>query len=637
MLTQRQLEILLELCENPDQYLTAAYFAEKQQVSLRTLQNDIKAIKSAMADYACVDLQSAAPRGSRIVVLDEAAFTELKQNIYQQFGNTSMSYQSERINELLLLLLQQHGSISYYDVENTLFISHSTLLSDLKQADKILRKYQLELMHGANRVTIDGSEINKRTCITEENLLLVNASAILANNANYDIMLKLKDILVETFISYKHSVSEVELNNMIVLAYVAINRMQNWFFIAPSDLDIRQELEPEHELAKVIIERIESEFHLRAPDAEVDYLALYIKGRNSYSSSAAISQEMDDLVLDGLREIRTAYDIDLTNDVNLRIALALHCAPLVVRLKYDMQMKTHIVDYIRQNFPQGFDLATYFASFLQKKYGKKVQEEEIAFIAIHLYKALSDLQNSTGTKRILLISSLRRSENILIRQTLYKWFGDQIAELFVIPPSEMNESYLDKYDTFLTTEQGKYYDAGLAFFINPFPDQQDYLNLKLAMDGFESINDILRIFHRDLFEVFRKELTRDEVLNTLCGKASLHHDLQGLHDAVMEREKLGSTFFGNGIAAPHPIFAVSSDTFIAVGVSPHSIVWDDEGNNVNLVLLVSVGKNNPKAFQLWNYFSKIFADRSFTAKLLANPSYENFLKLLKDVISVDFN
>ena len=636
MLSQRQLEVLLELCENQDRFMTAAYFADKQQVSIRTIQNDIKAIKSALEEYPCATFQSSGPRGSRIVVHNEMEFETLKENLYQQFGKAPMAGQNERVNEILLLLLRQHRSISYYDVENAAFVSHSTLVGDLKQIDRILQKYHLELMHGSNKIAIDGGEINKRRCISEENLLVANATSMLSEDHTDERLSKIKDILVETFVACQHNVSEVELNNMILTINVALDRMQNWFFISPGEIEHQAEMGQEREIAAAICARLEREYHLNVPDAEIDFLALYLKGRSN-ASNEVISQEIDDLVLDGLREIRNNSGIDLTNDLNLRISLALHCTQLVVRVKYSMQMNTRIVSYIRQSFPQGFDLATYFAAYLQTRLGKRIYEEEIAFIAIHLYKGLLDLQKNTGTKRVLLISSLRRSENILIRQTLYKWFGDQIAELFVIPPSEMNETYLEKYDTFLTTEKGKYYDMGLAFYINPFPNQQDYLNLRLAMDGFESINDILEIFNRDLFEVFRKEMGRDDAIGALCKKSSLRHDLQGLYEAVIEREKLGSTFFGNGIAAVHPIFPVSSDTFIAVGVSPQSIVWDDEGNKVGLILLVCIGKNNAKAFQLWNYLSKLFADKSFISRLSAQPTYEQFLKLLRGAISEDFN
>lgn len=637
MLNRRQLEILLELCENPNSYMTASYFAQKQQVSLRTIQNDIKAIKNELIKYQCVEFQSVSPKGSRIISKDLPKFTSLKESLYQQFSNTSLNYQSERINKILLLLLKQHRSISYYDVENTIFVSRSTLLNDLKRVDAVLQKYQLEMMRGSNKIVIDGSEINKRMCLSEENLMIVNSASIIAGQDNYDPMGKIKDILVETFVSFKHSVSEVELNNMIVQLHVALQRMENCFFLSPDDLEIGQDLYPEREMAEAVFARLSNEFHLRIPDAEIDYFALYMRGRGNFTSTAVISPEVDNLVLDALRDIRSTFNIDLTNDVNLRIALTLHCTPLIVRIKYGMQMKNHLVDYIRQTFPQGFDIATYFAAFLQKKFHKNVQDEEIALIAIHMHKALIDLQNSTGTKRILVISSLRRSENILIRQTLYKWFADQIAELYFLPPTMMDESYLDKYDTFLTTEKGKYYDMGLAIYINPFPDQHDYLNLKLAMDGFKSINDILQIFHRELFEVFKSDLSRDDILDVLCRKSGKSFNLTGFHEAVLEREALGSTFFGNGIAVPHPISAVSSDTFISIGISPQPVEWDGDGNKVNLIMLVSVSKNNSKAFHIWNYLSKFFVYRDFVAQLLLDPSYEHFLSLLKDAISEDFN
>lgn len=547
-----------------------------------------------------------------------------------------MNYQSERTNQILLLLLGQHRAISLYDIENTVYVSRSTLLSDLRRVGEVLQKYQLELLRGANKVVIDGSEINKRLCISEENLLMAGAASVLHGKDDSNSMRKIKDFLVETFITFRHTISEVELNNAIVLLYVALRRMEDWFYIEPSEIEGIRELGHARDISEAVFKRLGEEFHIRIPDAEIDYFALYVKGIGNYTSQAVISQEVDDLVLDGLRELRENYGVDLTNDLNLRISLALHLTPLLVRIQYDMQLKNHLVDYIRQTFPQGFDMATYFASYLQRKFQKKVRDEEIAFIAIHLYKGLTDLQNSAETRRVLVISSLRRSETILLRQTLSNWFEHQIAELYFLPPAAMDESYLNKYDTFITTEKGQYYDMGLAFYINPFPDRQDYLNLKLAMDGFESIQDILQIFHWDLFEIFRKPSDRDTVLTMLCRKASKYFSLDGLYDAVAEREQLGSTFFGNGIAAPHPIFAVSSDTFIAIAISPQPISWDNDGNMVHLVMLVSIGKNNTKAFQLWNYLSKIFADRHFTERLLSNPSYENFLKLLKDAIADDF-
>ncbi|MCD8050388.1 MAG: BglG family transcription antiterminator [Clostridiales bacterium] len=637
MFNQRQLEILLELCENPDNYLTASYFAKKQQVSLRTVQNDIKQIKMEVAEKTCVEFQSVAPKGCRIHVLDLTEFAAWKETLYQQFSNSSMGYRNERIDQILLLLLNQHRAISMYDLENKIYVSRSTLLNDLKQVDTVLSRFNLELLRSANKVMIDGSEVNKRMCLLEQNLLIANAATVFSGNSDNDTMRKIKDILVETFVSFKHSVTEVGLNNAIIQLYVALNRMQNWFFISPADLDLEGEsLSPEREIAAAVFQRIGQDFLVRVPEEEVDYFALYMKGQGNYTSTTIISQEMDDFVLAALTDIRDTHGIDLTNDLNLRIALALHCTPLIVRIKYDMQLKNHLVNYIRQTFPQGFDLGTYFAAYMQKVFHKKVSDEEIAFIAIHLYNSLTQQQQNQGTKRLLVISSLRRSENILLRQTLLNWFSDQLTELAFLMPQEVDDDCLDRYDIFVTTEKGTFYDMGLAFYINQFPNQQDYLNLKLAMDGFRNIDDIFAIFHQELFFQLPNR-GREAVLRHMCQKSSEFFHIEGLHSAVLQREELGSTFFGNGIAAPHPIAAVSSDSFVCTAVLPQAIEWDSDHNMVNLVILICIGKNNTKAFQLWNYLSKLFADKHFVERLLPSPSYDNFIKLLKDTISDNFN
>lgn len=92
-----------------------------------------------------------------------------------------------------------------------------------------------------------------------------------------------------------------------------------------------------------------------------------------------------------------------------------------------------------------------------------------------------------------------------------------------------------------------------------------------------------------------------------------------------------------GIAVPHPVHAVSSDTFMVVYISEKPVVWDEDNNMVNLIILVHVGKNNTQAFQIWDYFSKIFSDKTLIKKLLKNPSYDNFIILIKNILETVVN
>lgn len=613
--------------------MTASYFAKSHGVSLRTVQNDMKAIRGEIESADCIRYESAVPKGSRIVITDPDAYVSLRDSLYQQCSNIPPAGQSDRIAQIIMLLFGQHRAISMFDLENKIYVSRSTLFSDLKKVEEILGNYDLELLRSQNRLLVDGKEIDKRRCIGEEHLINVPGGNISKEAQDRKTRDRIKDILVKTFVDNHHNVSEVTLNNAIIQVYIAVKRMENWFFIDASELEVMDNLEPERSIAADVFKRIGRAFTLRIPDSEIDYFAIYMKGKGNFTYEAVISEEINELTLDGLREIRSVCRIDLTDDINLRISLGLHLSSLVIRIRYDMQLENHMTGYIRQTYPQGYDLATYFAAFLERKYKKKVSDEEIAFLAVHLYNSLTVLQERKGTRRVLLISSLRRSENILLRQTLYEWFGSQIATLRFILPEEMNEHFLNEFDTFITTEKSKYYEMGLALYISPFPGRQDYLNLKLALDGFGSLEDVLAIFQKELFVNYENKTDRDSILKDLCSRCEQEFDLSGLYEAVMQRENMGSTYFGNGIAAAHPHVPLSPDTFIAAAVCQKPVTWDQEGNKIQVVLLVHIGKNNPMAFQVWNYLSKIIGDDNFARQLAATPTFETFLEMVKFRIS----
>ena len=60
------------------------------------------------------------------------------------------------------------------------------------------------------------------------------------------------------------------------------------------------------------------------------------------------------------------------------------------------------------------------------------------------------------------------------------------------------------------------------------------------------------------------------------------------------------------------MYAVSSDTFVSVCVSKQPIVWDEEDNQVNLIMLMHIGKNNTQAFQLWDIFLRFLQIRHWS-------------------------
>ena len=174
MLNQRQIEILLEFCNHTEEYLTASYFADKLNVSLRTVQGDMKAIKTELEEESCAHIESKASKGSCIVVEDADEFSAFVNSLYQEYTTVSLNYPTSRISKILLLLLSRHRAVTMSEMEEKYFVSKSTLLNDLKKVEEVLDKFHLELMHGNNKVMVDGFEINKRRCLAEQDLYLAH-------------------------------------------------------------------------------------------------------------------------------------------------------------------------------------------------------------------------------------------------------------------------------------------------------------------------------------------------------------------------------------------------------------------------------------------------------------------------------
>ena len=522
-------------------------------------------------------------------------------------------------------------------MEDKFYVSRSTLLNDLKKVEEILEQFSLELLRSSNKVMIDGTEINKRRCLADQDLYLAhvkNEQGILYIDERQ--LAKIKNILTEIFVEHKYHIMDTDFSNTILFLNIMICRMEDGFYIQPGELDITEELGEEYEISKDVFEKIGRRFFIKVSDEEVRYFAVYLRGQGNNRDSDTITPEMDEFISGALEAIKSNFGVDFTNNINLRITLALHCMSLSIRIKYDMQMKNDMLEYIRETFPLGYDISVYFASLLYQKYGKKVSEDEMALLAVHFYSSLLEINNRSGKTKILVISSMKKSMTLLLKQTLLRWFSEYISAVDFVNPMDVTEEMLDEYGVFLTTEKEEFFEKGLAMYIDTFPNQHDYMNIKLNIDGFKDMEDVVAMFYPELFCVADSS-SKSEVIKTLCSLAAEHFQTEDLLTQVLQREEIGSTFFSKNIAVPHPMYAASSDTFVAVYVSKKPILWDSEKNEVNLIMLMHVGKNNNQAFQLWNYFSKIFADKSLVDKLIENPSYEHFISLVKEALEMGIN
>ncbi|EDP11509.1 BglG family transcription antiterminator [Amedibacillus dolichus] len=630
MLIKRQISILLEMSNQVGEYYKANHFSDKFNVSLRTVQNDLKAIKEETLMYKNdFIIESKVPFGTRIIVMHNEKFKQFINDLKLQSDEFNTNDRDDRIYKLLNFLLDQRKSISITKCADYIFVSKSTLMLDLKELETIISKYSLRLIQSKGYLWIDGLERDKRICLMDNNYayLSVLPTNLITGSETGHISF-IHNLLINELLHKQYPISDVEFQNLILWLNISIRRIGSFFYLNEEDINDDITHSVEIEIARNIFERIETKYLLRVPQTEINFLAMYINNHSNFRNTDYISEDLNEFILYALEKIKESYPTDFLHDVNLRMSLALHLVPLISRAKNNVQIKNEMLDYIKQSFPYAFDIATYFSYLLSERYNCLIKESETAFLAIYFNKSINDYAVLKGNKRLCIITNLKRSEYFLLEQLLYDQFRKYIADITFVSSQELEKIDLDAFDLFFSTEDNKATEVGLATKLTFFPDASELQKIKVRIEGFKNVEDIIRLFDPRLF--FRAEIpAKEKVQKKLVKTASQLYQIENLYEEIELREEFGSTYFGNGVAILHPMHLITNESFIGEIVLKKPIPWDNDGNYVNLVFLVCIQKNNLEAFRAWDYLSPLLFNNQFKQEVLEVENYEHFKQVLE--------
>lgn len=627
MLSQRQLTILSILFEARDDYIAATHIAKECGISVRTVKSEIEVLKSRLDDSGAV-LFSLPSKGYQLDIDDLERFENYMVDCHHCLDlEHSMNEQPIRIKFIILMLLNNPHYVKKKKIQSTLNVSDSTLYLDLKEVKKIIGRYNLELMYkSGSGYCILGKEKDKRSCLAYEDVYSLSLDSSAAFTADLKKINQIKEILLEIFLKNEYKISEVLFESLIMHLLLTLQRINKGYLIedtyVQSDCD-----DKEYQIAQDIFDQCvhHIEYNLQY---EIAFLAINLRGKRDYVDYKSVSDEIITFIADSLLQIKVEFGVDFSRSIDLKVVLALHFVPLLSRMQNNMQLKNLLLKEIKQSFPFAFDIAQYFGLLIYEKYHIRISEDEAAYFTLYFNYGLENIVLNSDGKKVLVISSLKQSETILLRQKIYQWFEKQILQLDFINPSDLARIEIGTYDVLFTTEKVDSITRGAAVSINLFPNEKDFAKMNLAINGYDSIDSILQCFTPELFFV-GKASSRLEIVHRLIDMSTaFYHLTPKFAQLVLERESLSSSYFANQVAMPHPLYPFSPQTFIAAAILEESIEWD-ENQPVKLVLLVSTEMNNPKAFQIWPYLSSLVCSRDLVEQVLKDQRYEHFIDVLK--------
>ena len=628
MLTKRQIEILLNLFSNLDAPVSLQVFTDQFHLSLRSIQTDIAEIKETIKEHGlyiennknCICMS----------ITNQETANIFMNSIIQDYNlNQFFEDQSSRISYIISRLLDSNDYLKSADLADEMYISRSQISNDIKLAKNMLSSYHLTLISKPYYgIKIIGKENDIRNYIIQEKLKIKNlvCDEITHSFNSHEHIDDINNIVIKILTHSHYIISDIALQNLILHIVTAVNRIKSGHLIHMDSLNISPVYAHVIEISKNILEKCADIYNFEFNDDEIFFLALNLYGKREFDKQEFITDEINNLVFLGLYKIKEIFGLDFTSNLNLRISLGLHILPLLTRINTNMQLRNIMTFNIKQKYTLAYDLASTFTNTIIPS-DKKILDDEIAYVALHFVNYI-DENSPQKKKRMLIISSLRRSETILLQNNILRNFPS-IKEVKIISKNSLSTTNVNNYNVICTTENDIFINNNKIQKISYFLNDTDIKKIELLLDGFNGPKDILDCFSEDLF-YYGDAPSKNAVIKWLYEMAYK----QGLADeklyhSIMNHENVTSTYFGNYLAIPHPEIFLSETSFISVAILPKPILWDDE--YVDIVFLVSIQKNNPNAFKLWSYLSFLILNNTTLEEIKKEPTFQNLSKVISKI------
>lgn len=625
MLSNRERIIVKELVKAQPNFVATRYLSECCDKSIRTIQSDLQKMKDILSKNGAM-LYMSHKDGYRLEIIDKNLFDAFCHEFVYAF-TSNMDTKNERTLYILNRLIKENGYIKVDQLADEMYLSKSTINQNMRDLKDILSKYDLSLEHKPYYgIRILGNEISIRNCFINEIISVQNLNKEDDNNL-FEIV---SDVVSNCFIKMKYKIDDVSIMNLLMHIYINVKRiMQKKYIKFEVKPDFFTVFSHEVEMATDIYSMLSKKLKFQMIEDEIYNLAVQIKGKRNYESTDVITEEANKTIVEMLMYINEKLNVDLSYDVELRVALTLHYLPLKIRLDNDMQLKNPLVNDIKRNFTYAYELATVSGIFLHEKFGYTLNENELSYLAVHFNLSLEKQILHSKAKRIVILCSSRTSDSLLLKHTLKKWFDELVLDIVVLNLYEIDYHDLSKYDVIFTTEDNDLRVPDNAIKINYFLNENDYIKIKQALKLNEKEVALLNFFEKDLF-LNNVECDNKEMLIHLMADLALKYkDVdQNLYESVIEREKYGFTSFGNLIAVPHPNDLISNETFVVSAILKKPISWGEQ--MAQLVFLVCVEKeNNTELKNLFGVMSRLLTDVDMIKKIIEKNDFDYMIKCLR--------
>ena len=611
-------------------YRSAESIADKLGVSEKTVRIRVKELNDYLTNFGAAVL-SGRGQGYKLEIIDEEKFHSLTEKRSEKLPTTS----TERVPYILAFLLNRVDYIKIDDICEFLYVSRNTLIADLKRVEYVLNMYNLKLERRPNYgIIIQGSEFDKRVCMA--NSLVKWNDFVIGDSRKHAEMHIVGGIILNAINKYKLRLSEISFDNLVIHTYIAIRRIKRncgiSFDTRQADIVIGEDvLKASEEIAN----QIQSHFGIIYDSNERTYLAIHFCAKMSsgsggkYEPNVVISGKIDELVQKMIFAVYESFKFDFRGNLELRMNLNQHMVPFDIRMQYGIPLKNPMLQQIKKEYALAYTIASGACTVLNEYYNKNIDENELGYFAILFALAIEKQDKILDKKNVVVVCVSGKSSSQLFLYKYRQAFGKYIDKIFESTVYELeNFDFIGNQIDYVFSTVPIHTKVPVPVFeVNLFMESKDIITYSEIFEKGSS-HFVHHYYRRELFFPELNCKTKDEVIKELCSHAARYYELpEDFYNAVMKREEMGQTDFGNLIAIPHPYKIITKDHFVAVGIMKEPIWWGH--NEVQVVFLIALSTDTDKDIEKFYQLTTSFLfNPEKIAALIQNPDFDVLYHLL---------
>lgn len=434
-LDQRSVAILNHLIESPG-HVTVQELMDVLRIPKRTIYYDIEKINDWLNDIGLPSIQNVRSKG---FYLDDLGKSEIPKRIKSEVTKWHYEYTpQERVAWIGILLLTTDKRVLLQDFIEKNRVSRNTALEDKKKLTQELERFDLQLQFDKKQgYIIKGTEKQKREVLLSFFIqviarhgwqFLISEIQAFLNTDELDVkgstennaLTVIYELILDLEQRFSFFYTDDVLFQLCIQMYISYRRsiLNHLFEIDASEQEVL-ETTKEFQAAKFLRQYLGEQYAYSLPTVELYYMTIQLLSakvnRISNSSDHLMLEKMRELARKMIDDFQRFTGVIFKEQAQLEENLVLHLKPAYYRAKYGIELDNPIVESVKTKYADIFLLTKKVVFHFEEELGKKLDDNEIAFIAIHFggwlnregrevkkrHKAIVVCASGLGTSRML--------------------------------------------------------------------------------------------------------------------------------------------------------------------------------------------------------------------------------------------